>query len=450
MPLTSHLGEKDSPVRQFMETEFPHVSQYVDAHRIRVQRSYTIRPRGAPPWNIIGRAVDYRIRYYFAITPWDEFIAYDGQRRITDHGSRITDHGNGECEIDNSALAYPQYLYRVRKDKFPPGRHSVYWYEKQTCSRVAIADNGVFSYDSTSLEYFGEDLDEMQAMSERILGIEMSKERRSRPQSATDFASQGLQIPDIFEVAQSGDTGQFQPARDNPILHSPYGEFFTSLGETVNRLQPVKSRLDEAGEDELNRCSIILGLLETAYRVGEQDDIIKSADPKKLSDLFAIVKQNWTEDMRNLSWKFYDRYSRLLSFPANLNPQFEYSRVVGGADADLIVNGMLIDIKATLNPRLEKEWVWQLLGYALLDRFDRHEIQYVGLYMARQGLLVWWSLDELVKGVSGKNWSIKELRELFFEKALLEIERRESERDERFQEQLRSVKRSRKKRRGRK
>ena len=315
---------------------------------------------------------------------------------------------------------------------------------------MAIADNGVFRYDSTSLKYFGEDLYEMQATSERILGIEMSKERQSHPQSSTDFASQWLQIPDIFEVAQSGDTGQFQPARDNPILHSPYGEFFMSLGETVNRLQPVKSRLDEAGEDELNRCSIILGLLETAYRVGEQDDIIKSADPKKLSDLFAIVKQNWTEDMRNLSWKFYDRYSRLLNFPANLNPQFEYSGVVGGADADLIVNGMLIDIKATVNPRLEKEWVWQLLGYALLDRFDRHEIQYVGLYMARQGLLVWWNLDELVKGVSGKNWSIEELRELFFEKALLEIERRESERRERFQEQLRSVKRSRKKRRGRK
>lgn len=207
-------------------------------------------------------------------------------------------------------------------------------------------------------------------------------------------------------------------AEGDPLLNPPYGDFFRSLSEATRRLEPVGRRLTAGEEDELCLNCIILGLLETAYRTGEQDNIITTADPKNLSSLFSIVKQNWIEDLRNLSWKFYDRYSRLLEFPAVLNPEFIYSHMVQGADADLIVNGMLIDIKTTIRPRLAEDWIWQLLGYVLLDRFDQHEIRHVGIYMARQGILIWWELDEMIEGLSGKSQRLEELRERFFEDAL--------------------------------
>lgn len=54
----------------------------------------------------------------------------------------------------------------------------------------------------------------------------------------------------------------------------------------------------------------------------------------------------------------------------------------------------------------------------MLDRFDQHEIRHVGIYMARQGILIWWELDEMIEGLSGKSQRLEELRERFFEDAL--------------------------------
>ena len=89
--------------------------------------------------------------------------------------------------------------------------------------------------------------------------------------------------------------------------------------------------------------------------------------------------------MRKLSWKFYDDYNYLIALPHTLNPTFEGSRDVGGADADLVVNGTLIDIKTTVRPEIKPDWIRQLLGYVLLDYSVRHQIKAIGLYMARQG-----------------------------------------------------------------
>lgn len=57
-----------------------------------------------------------------------------------------------------------------------------------------------------------------------------------------------------------------------------------------------------------------------------------------------------------------------------LNPTFgEASRLVGGADADLVIDDAIIDIKTTKNLRLERDYFNQLIGYFVL-----HEIAGVG------------------------------------------------------------------------
>ena len=52
-------------------------------------------------------------------------------------------------------------------------------------------------------------------------------------------------------------------------------------------------------------------------------------------------------DLCALSWAFHDRFADLLGRRAAFNPSFAGSRDVGGADADLILDGCLIDIKTT-------------------------------------------------------------------------------------------------------
>ncbi len=77
-----------------------------------------------------------------------------------------------------------------------------------------------------------------------------------------------------------------------------------------------------------------------------------------------------------------------------LNPTFgEVARAVGGADADLIVGDMLVDIKTTKNDTIKTEYLNQLLGYFLLARKQRAIdptlpiINRIGIYYSRFGHL---------------------------------------------------------------
>ena len=89
---------------------------------------------------------------------------------------------------------------------------------------------------------------------------------------------------------------------------------------------------------------------------------------------------------------------------------------VDGADADLIVNGPLIEIKSTTPCAIRGDWLWQLLGYVLLDYSDQYRINSVGIYMARQGRLFTWDIEDAIRGLcSGEPPAIEELRTQFKE-----------------------------------
>ena len=90
--------------------------------------------------------------------------------------------------------------------------------------------------------------------------------------------------------------------------------------------------------------------------------------------------------------------------PLLLNPIFDGSVAVGGADADLIVAGTLLDIKTTLNPRISRAMLWQVLGYALLDWDDRYGIRRVGLHLPRQAVTLDWSVDRLAETLECSDW----------------------------------------------
>jgi hypothetical protein len=91
-------------------------------------------------------------------------------------------------------------------------------------------------------------------------------------------------------------------------------------------------------------------------------------------------------------------------------PTFQGSKNIGGADADFILGGLLLDCKATIQPRrLGRDEIYQLAGYLLLDYDDWYGIDGVGLYLSRQGALIAWNVDDFLRRL-GAARPVTELR----------------------------------------
>ena len=89
------------------------------------------------------------------------------------------------------------------------------------------------------------------------------------------------------------------------------------------------------------------------------------------------------------------------------------SHDVGGADADLVVDSCLIDIKASVNPQIKAEYLYQLAGYLLLDYDDALHINSMAIYLARQGILFAWPVADFLQKLTGEDVSLAKLRQEF-------------------------------------
>jgi hypothetical protein len=105
--------------------------------------------------------------------------------------------------------------------------------------------------------------------------------------------------------------------------------------------------------------------------------------------------------------------------PLYLGPTFAGSLDVGGADADAIAGGLLVEWKVTLGDRrrdgrrrcsLDLATLQQLLGYLLLDYQDAYGIDAVGVYAARYGYLATWPVGELLDELAGGPVDLAQLR----------------------------------------
>ncbi len=121
-----------------------------------------------------------------------------------------------------------------------------------------------------------------------------------------------------------------------------------------------------------------------------------SAKEETVTGLLAIPPTHAIDDLCAMSWAFHRHYKDLLGWPVILNLTFEGSRDIGGADADMILDGCLLEIKATTNPRLDTLWLYQFLGYVLLDYANLYGISELAIYMARQQLTLRWPLDQFL------------------------------------------------------
>lgn len=89
-----------------------------------------------------------------------------------------------------------------------------------------------------------------------------------------------------------------------------------------------------------------------------------------------------------------------------LNPTFgESSRLVGGADADLLIDDKLIDIKTTKKLELKLDHFCQIISYLILHRISGTEmreikINQIGIYYSRFGYLFSFNIQDIINDKS--------------------------------------------------
>lgn len=107
-----------------------------------------------------------------------------------------------------------------------------------------------------------------------------------------------------------------------------------------------------------------------------------------------------------------DAVRRYAAAPLVVAPTFAGSFVVGGADADFISAGTLIDVKATVQPTIPTRSLRQIVSYALLDCDDTYGIDTVGLLAVRQGTLITWPFNDLLTEMAGQPSTAADLRDV--------------------------------------
>ncbi len=189
-------------------------------------------------------------------------------------------------------------------------------------------------------------------------------------------------------------------------------EFFKRLPLYVRELKAQGRRLDTSDELDLDRHCIVLALLDQLWRVGMRpgSPLLAEPTPRNADELLALARMVWLDDLRGMAGLFHECASRegLRGRPTALNPTFTGSSDMSGADADLIVDGCLIEVKSTIQSKFRDPVLHQLLGYVLLDYADEHGISSVGIYLARHGVLLRWPLERLL----GKGSAPKQIRGL--------------------------------------
>lgn len=172
-------------------------------------------------------------------------------------------------------------------------------------------------------------------------------------------------------------------------------ESLSSLSENgkalFKRIQKITQQAKVKYTEFLNSGKITNELMKSALLLAQLDPIVRAG----VVDVnIGIIDDKNIKDLKNLIF-----FVNSKTFKANkiclLNPTFDKaSTLVGGADVDLVIDNMMIDIKTTKKFELQRAYFNQLIGYYVLYRIggidgmpSGHGIKRLGLYFSRYAYL---------------------------------------------------------------
>lgn len=176
-------------------------------------------------------------------------------------------------------------------------------------------------------------------------------------------------------------------------LHRLSGEYFEKGEVIVRQAKTNLSRFLETGkfDDELLKSTLLLAGLDSVFRSGMGQEYIGAIDTQDVRDLSSLISAT---DFQIFKAEKY----------CLLNPTFgKASSLVGGADADLIIDGTIIDIKTTKKLELTRDHINQLIGYYILYTLGgidgercSPEISKLAIYFARHAYLHVIEINEMI------------------------------------------------------
>lgn len=195
---------------------------------------------------------------------------------------------------------------------------------------------------------------------------------------------------------------------------------FDQLSAALDELVPVGTRitgdLGEEKELQLAHCYYALALYEQCGRVSGSPDwpIIQLGVDASLDEILSLCEDRAATDIRQLAALFLQNGLAIHGGKVfALNPKFAASSKLGGADADLVVDGWLVDIKTTVEQKPKRQELWQLTGYVLADWDDTYAMSHVGFYYSRQGVVLRWPIQNFLSALGGRSVDLVEERLAF-------------------------------------
>ncbi len=216
--------------------------------------------------------------------------------------------------------------------------------------------------------------------------------------------------PNSFAAAKGWDE-----LRRRPLGKRASGKAWDGLVDALSRLvaraDPTAGPLPMDEELELARLCGVLGLYEHVFRMGGVANphtwelpVFQVGLDASVDDLKALVDERLAADVVALVDLFRSSVPQLKHFEKVVpNPEFARSRDLGGADADLVVDDLLVEVKTIKSARIERRFAWQLLAYLLADTDDHCGIRSVAIYFARHGLLWRYTVEEFLHRLAGRD-----------------------------------------------
>lgn len=192
------------------------------------------------------------------------------------------------------------------------------------------------------------------------------------------------------------------------LLSEAAGELLCDVEDFLTRVRPYECSPTPHDEEQLARYCVVLAWLEALARaplqvlsgslgpvltgVHRSAQLLDAVYTDIVEELLAVVRASdsvltsWREDILG-----GNRYVA--------NPKFPGSAAVGGADADLLVGGHLIELKTSsvLTPAEIRKALLQLAGYSLLDFEDDLAIRTLTVFYPRFGYIDSWPITSLIR-----------------------------------------------------
>jgi hypothetical protein len=189
----------------------------------------------------------------------------------------------------------------------------------------------------------------------------------------------------------------------------------------VAKLHPSQRTLDSEQWSELCRLVAILARFEQYFRAGPTV-LPYLAEPLRihgdnLDELaLSLMGESSMRDLGLLGRVTVEDHLGIRdASELAIGPNFAQSLALGGADADLIYDGTLMDLKSTSQARIiGRHEVCQLIGYLLADTNDSYSITHVGFAALLRRRSIFWRVEDLICQLSdGPPRPVAQLREEF-------------------------------------